>query len=339
MRLEEAFDLVKEAGNRWLDDKCYRLGASLSYYAIFSVFPLLLLAVTGVGFLLGEGPEARGRVLAAFDASGPEIRALLDQTLKNMQEQKTARGVGAVIGVVTLIFGASGVFGELDTALNVIWRCPEPKTEGVVEAVKVAVKGKATSFGLVLGAAVLVLGSLATSTAIGAISTSAARVVSIPWAWQLVELGVSAAFLSVVFAAIFRVVPACPIPWRDVLPAAVFTTVLFSALKRLLAYYLAHLGGYGAYGAVGAVLAMLTWIYVLSLLVFFGAELSRVYAERFGSRRGSAPHRASDDVHDRGGDPDHGARPHALPERPVGGERRDEKRGERSTPRSAPREA
>jgi len=308
-------ELVAEAGTRWLDDRCYRLGAALSYYALFSVFPLLLLAVTAVGFVLGDGPETRARVLASFDTSSPEVRGLLDQTLASMQRHQTARGVGAVVGVLTLLFGASAVFGELDAALNAIWRCPERKTSGLVASAKAAVKDKAVAFALVLGAAVVVLASLATSTALGAIGGSAARVVPFPWAWQIVEIGVSAAFVTLVLAAIFRVVPACPIAWRDVVPAAIVTMLLFTLLKRTLAYYLAHLSGFGAYGAVGGVLAMLTWIYLMSLVVFFGAELSCVYAERFGSRRRSTRGRDGDGdgVDERRRDPDHAAHAHSLP--------------------------
>src|SRR5580692_7504253 len=108
------FGLLKDAGVRWSDDQCYRLGASLSYYAVFSIFPLLLLCVTAVGYVMGHDESVRDRLLDYVSRSGaPEMRPLLDQTLTSMQTHETARGVGALVGVVTLLFGASGVFSEL----------------------------------------------------------------------------------------------------------------------------------------------------------------------------------------------------------------------------------
>src|SRR5580658_3418218 len=108
--------LLKDAGVRWFDDNCLRLGASLAYYAVFSIFPLLLLAVTGVGFFLGHDPETRAHLLAlATSASSPGFKTVFDETLRNMQAHETARGVGAVIGVVTLFVSTSAAFSELET--------------------------------------------------------------------------------------------------------------------------------------------------------------------------------------------------------------------------------
>src|SRR5580704_15575694 len=120
--------LLQERATRWVNDRCYRLGASLAYYAIFSLFPLLLLSITVLGYALGEGPATRTALLDAATGVGgsPAVRALLDETLVSMQQHRTARGVGAVVGLATLLFGASGVFSELSTSLNTIWRVEEP---------------------------------------------------------------------------------------------------------------------------------------------------------------------------------------------------------------------
>jgi membrane protein len=282
--------ILGESANRWIDDACYRMGASLAYYALFSLFPLTLLAVAVFGFLLGDDPATRERILATIDPGSPGARAMLEETLKSMQEHHSARGIGAVVGFVTLVFGASGVFGELDTSFNKIWRVPV-KPMPLMKAIVAEVKDKALSFLLVVFACVLLLASLATSTALTALGDSTESVLGhVPlfaWAWKLAELAVGFAFLTLVFAAMFRVLPRTRVAWRDVFPGAIMTAILFTVLKLLLAWYLGHVGSYAAYGAVGGVLALLTWIYVSSLVIFFGAEITRVWAEQLGSLRGT----------------------------------------------------
>lgn len=313
--MRRIFEVFKEAATRWADDKCYRLGASLAYYALFSLFPLVLLLVTVFGFVVGSGDAARQHVLASLDPGTPEGRALLEQTLSAMQEHRTARGVGAAVGFVTLLFGASGVFSELDTTLNLVWRCKEKETSGVVATVLATVRDKAVSMLLVGVAGLVLLASLVTSTALAALNDSAQSVLPSAWVWRLVEAGVSATFLTAIFGAMFRYVPSCRPTWRDVLPAALFTALAFTGLKHLLAWYLGHVGSYAAYGAVGAVLGLMTWIYIVSLVLFFGAELSRAWAERIGSRAKRSA-RGEDARHEVDGgrhEPRHGAHAHSMP--------------------------
>jgi membrane protein len=266
-----------------VDDECYRLGASLAYYAIFSIFPLLLLSATVLGYALGEGATTRTALVdAVTGATGsPAVRELLDETLASMQVHRTARGVGAVVGLLTLLFGASGVFSELTASLNRIWRVRGPASQSAGQAVVGFLRDKALSLAIVGLVGLLLFGSLALSTGLSAAS-NAAR--ALPWQW--IELAVSTAFLTLVLAAMLRALPRAHVQWRDALGGALVAALLLTVLKRLLAWYLAHLGSYAAYGVVGAVLGLLLLIYLASLVVFFGAELSRVYAERFGSLRG-----------------------------------------------------
>jgi membrane protein len=274
--------LASEAGSRWVDDQCYRLGASLAYYALYSIFPLLLISVAGVGFLLGSGDDERARVLASLPGVSAEMRALIDETLASMQAHSTARGWGAAVGVATLVFGASGVFSELESSLDVIWRAKTTRTTNVWSTLLEALKQKALSFGAVIGAAVILLGSLAVSTALTAIGRVARGEVASNL-WRMVEAGLSALCLTLLFSAVFHLVPHVQTRWRDVFGGAFLTSVLFVGSKTALAWYLARLGNYAAYGAVGAVLGLLTWIYVASLVLFYGAEFARVYTERYGS--------------------------------------------------------
>jgi membrane protein len=289
--------LLEEAAARWVNDRCYRLGASLAYYAIFSIFPLLLLSITVLGYALGEGPTTRAALLDSVTGVGGSlaVRALLDETLVSMQEHRTARGVGAVVGLATLLFGASGVFSELSTSLNTIWRVEEPTDQSAWQSVVGFLRDKALSFAVVGLAGLLLVASLALSTAL---STAGHAVRALLWA--PIDWGASVLFLTIAIAGIFRALPRTRVTWRDVLGGALVAALLLAVLKWLMAWYLAHVGGYAAYGAVGAVLGLLLLIYVSGLIVFFGAELASVFSERFGSRRGAvarpAVHEPSSDA-------------------------------------------
>ena len=280
--------LFRDAGIRWSDDNCLRLGASLAYYAVFSIFPLLLLAVTVIGFVLGESPDTRTRLLdSVATATSPAFKTLFDETLRDMQTHQTARGVGAIVGLVTLIFGASGVFSELQATLNQIWRAPPKSSMSFWWHLVSLVKGKALSFLVVVAAAVTILASLiatAVLSALGArVEGAAPQVIDHALLWSLLEAAASVGFMTLVLATVFRLIPEVRVAWRDVFGGAFVSAVLFTAIKRLFAWYLGHLGSYAAYGAVGVFLGLLTWIYVASLMIFYGAEFARVYAERYGS--------------------------------------------------------
>jgi membrane protein len=317
--LRRLFDLIKEAGSRWSDDQCLRLGASLSYYAVFSIFPLMLLCVTAFGFVMGHDASIREKILDYVANSGaPEMRPLLDQTLTSMQMHSTARGVGAVVGVITLFVGASGVFSELEGTLNIVWRVKAPKTSSFWQVVVAAIKDKALSFLVVVGVAVALLLSLLVSSALSAVDSTASKVVSSPVLWLLVETGVSIGLLTGLFSAMYQMIPRTKVAWHDVFGGALFAAVLFTALKRLLAWYLGHIGSYAAYGAVGGMLGLLAWIYLASLILFLGAEFTRVYAERFGSLVGTTSEASGTLQSHRGGidegadHPDPGTKPHSF---------------------------
>jgi membrane protein len=280
--------LLKDAGVRWNDDNCLRLGASLAYYAVFSIFPLLLLATTVVGFVLGHSPETRGKLVdSVAAATSPEFKTLFDETLRNMQTHEAARGIGAVVGFVMLFIGASAVFSELETSLNQIWRVKAPPSRGVWRAILSAVKDKALSFAVVIGAAVALLASIVVSALLTSIDGTVEGVV--PGAvthvtlWLLAEAVGSVGVLTLILAVMFRLVPQTEIAWGDVFGGALLTAILFTVSKRLLAWYLGHIGSYSTYGAIGGFLGLLTWIYLAAIFTFYGAEFSRVYAERYGS--------------------------------------------------------
>jgi membrane protein len=282
------FTLLKDAGVRWNDDNCLRLGAALAYYAVFSIFPLLLLATTAIGFVLGHSPETRARLIdSVASATSPEFKTLFEGTISNMQTHETAGGIGAVVGLVMLIVGASAVFSELVTSLDQIWRVKPPPSRGLWKALIALMKEKALAFVVVMGAALALLGSLVVSSVLTSLDQTvegaAPGAITHVTFWIVAEAVGSVGVLTVVVAVMFRMIPQTRVEWRDVLGGALLTALLFTGSKRLLAWYLGHLGSYATYGAVGGVLGLLTWIYLASLFLFYGAEFARVYAERHGS--------------------------------------------------------
>jgi membrane protein len=191
--------------------------------------------------------------------------------------------VGALVGGIALLLGASGVFSELESSLNFIWRVESKATGGLWSTLLKALKAKAFAFAVVVAAASAVLASLIVSTVLGAIAGTTSSAGAGHALWRLIDFATSLAFVTVLLAAIYRIVPSRRVQWGDVFGAAFVASLLLTTLKYLLAWYLANVGSYAAYGAVGAVLGLLTWIYCASLVLFYGAEVSVLHADRFGS--------------------------------------------------------
>ncbi len=257
-----------------------RLGAAFSFYATFSIFPLVLLGVTVLGFVLGDSVDVREQMIAAL-ASEPSIRHVVDQTLSAMQTSRSGRGLSFVVGLVSLLFGASGALTELDAALNRIWQVPVPKTNGIFGTLKAFARDRLTGMMLVAGIGVTMLASLVTSSVLGGIAAHAHYALT-PALLQTAEVAASLVLLTIVFTATFHLVPKTRPPIGDVLGGAVLTVVGLTILKSVFSAYLAHLTSYSAYGIAGGVLALATWIYLSSQVIFFGAQLTRVHCEMTG---------------------------------------------------------
>lgn len=286
-RLEFLVELFGDMTDRFSDNDGFRLAASFSYYATFSIFPLLLLAITIVGFIVGDSEITRNQLLDTIAAPGNPMRDVVARTLTSMQESGNARGISAVIGVVTLLFGASGAFTEVDEALNRIWCVPKRKSVGIKGFLRVLLLERLASFAIVAGLALTVLVSLVASSVLSFVAEKTSRVIGGPlWPAMMrtAESASSIILLSLVFTLAFHFIPrVSPRPrMRVLLPGAILTTVFLSALKEAFASYLAHLTDYSAYGVAGGVLALVTWIFLTGTIIFMGAQLTRIYAEKIG---------------------------------------------------------
>jgi membrane protein len=275
--LKTAVDLLQETASDWMSDNAPRLGASLAYYTVFSVSPLMIIVLSIAGLWFGQD-VAREQIFAEVTLLvGPEgakaIRGILEQF------QRPSTGLWAtIIAAVTLLIGSTGVFVELQDALNTIWGVKSKSSSGWFSFVW----NRVLSFAMVLGIGFLLLVSLVLSASLAALGKYLGQIApSVAVLWEWVNFVLSFGVITLLFALIFKVLPDVKIPWRNVWIGALITAFLFTVGKFLLGLYLGRTTVASAYGAAGSVVVILIWVYYSAQIVFFGAEFTQVYASRF----------------------------------------------------------
>lgn len=274
------FALLKSAFSDWSEDKALRLSAALAYYSTFSIAPLLVITIGIAGLVLGQD-AVNGQLQEQMKhyVGGKAAEAL--QTMVESASKPAHGIVATVIGFVTLMLGASGVFGELKDALNTIWEVKAKAHQGVSGMIR----ARFLNFGMVLVIGFLLLVSLVMSTAITGLNHMLENVLPIPAVvWGVLAALISLALVTTLFALIFKVLPDVKIEWRDVWMGAAITAVLFEVGKTGLSWYLGRESTANAYGAAGSVVLLLLWVYYTSCILFFGAEFTQVYAQARGRR-------------------------------------------------------
>jgi membrane protein len=278
MQLAQVASLLKTTVVEWIDDNAARVAASLAFYTLLSMAPLVLLSIALIGTLMGEA-DAQSRILHEVESVvGSQAAGALSAVVGSAQRSQSGF-VSSVVGVVVLLVGASGVFGELQYALDTIWGVKPKPGRGVLGVIK----DRLFSFSMVIGVAFVLLVSLVVSTVLSGIGRVVAD--ALPggaFLWQAVNLTVSLGVITLLFAIIFKIVPDIEIRWRDVWVGAFVTAALFSAGKYVLGLYLGTSTVASSYGAAGSVVALVVWVYYSSQLVFLGAEFTQVFARRFG---------------------------------------------------------
>ena len=294
----DLLSLLKETYSEFQADEASTLGAALAYYALFSMFPLLLLLIAGLGYVLQYWDQAinvQDEILAAAARNfSPQLSDSLKQILGGI---KSNAGGATVIGLITLLIGASNVFQQLDLSFNKIWKVPKPEQPlGLVSSVLQTIRTKLFSFGMVLAVGFLLLVSMALTGITQALLDSFQNVPLIGGvAGFLIGLATTLLLNTLVFALLFKFLPNAKVRWSDVGLGAFVTAVLWEIGKNLLALYIGRSGqSWSAYGLVGTVLILMAWIYFSSQILFLGAEFTEVYARRRGSRMPeAAPENAS----------------------------------------------
>jgi membrane protein len=273
------YGLLKETVDGWSEDNVARLSAALAFYAVLSLAPLLVMAVALAGAVFGED-AARGQIAAELSqivgkSAGEGIQTLLQQA--DSPQQGT---LNSLLGLVVLLAGASGVFGELQSALNLVWNVEPKPGRGILGIVR----DRFFSFAMVMGVCVLLLASLALSACLsfaGEVFENA-----LPGGALLsaaLDFAISTLVIAVLFALIFKLVPDIEIDWRHVFPGAFATAVLFSLGKHGLGWYLGRASVASPYGAAGSVVVLVIWVYYAAQIMLLGAEFTHVYARARGA--------------------------------------------------------
>ena len=265
--------LIKQTFADWLEDKAPRLGAALAYYAIFSIPPLMILIMAIAGLLYGD------EVQVPFER---QVRILLgEETAKGlmdtMRQQGESHALAGIFGFALLVLGASGLFGQLQDAMNTIWEVKPKGGRGIIGIIK----ERFLSFTMVLGTGFLLLVSLMLTTIIAAVVAEVPGAAAVA---RILELVLSLAVITLLFAMIFKILPDVKIAWSDVWIGAGVTALLFVLGEFLMGLYFGKARVSSAYGAAGPFIIMVIWVYYSAQILFLGAEFTQVYANRFGSR-------------------------------------------------------
>ena len=276
--------LVKLTYQGWKEDNGSRLAAALTYYTVFSLAPMLIIAIAVAG-LIWQRQAVQEQVVNQFQGLiGPQGRTFITGLLDSAS--KPAQGmVATIVGIVTLIFGALGVFNELHNSLNTVWDVPEKKIFGMWNSIKEVIINRFLSFTMVLGIGFMLLVSLVISIGISAFGNWVGTVLPFQEViLQVINLVISIGILTAFFALIYKVLPDAEIAWMDVWVGAFVTAILFSIGKTLIGIYLGSSAVGTTFGAAGSLVLLLLWIYYSAQILFFGAEFTQVYANTMGSR-------------------------------------------------------
>ena len=279
------WNILRDAGSAWVEDNAFRLSAALAFYTLLSVAPLFVIVTAVAGLAFGQ-EAASGQLAAQLRGLVGDAGAEVMTTAVEKADRPTAGVVATAIGVVTLLFGASGVFGELQGALNTIWHVKPKPGRGVWGFVR----DRFLSFGMVLAVGFLLLVTLVVSTALTALGGRLDGLVpGLPVFMGVANFVVSFLVVATLFALMFQFLPDVRIGWRYAWFGAGVTAVLFTVGKSLIALYLGKAGVATPFGAAGSLAAFVIWVYYSGLILFFGAELTRSAVRNLGGKIEPAP--------------------------------------------------
>lgn len=278
--------LVKAASTAWVADYAPSMGAALAYYSVFSLAPLLLIVISIAGLVFGQD-AVRGEVFGQLQGLlGDDASRAIEGLLASVSQP--AEGVASTaIGVALLLVGATSVFGELQDALDRIWRAPARDRSGGLWGL---VRARLLSFGMIMGIAFLLMVSLVFSAVLAALGKWWSSAFG-EWALlaQLVNLVVGFVMTTGVFAMIYKIMPRVSVKWRDVWLGATVTSLLFTGGRFLIGQYIGRSNLASGFGAAGSLIVVFVWVYYSAQIFLLGAEFTWIYAKTFGSMRAMQP--------------------------------------------------
>jgi membrane protein len=277
--------LLKQAGIAWLADDAPRFGAALAFYTLFSLAPVLIVAVSIAGLVFGA-KAAQGEIVRQFQGLMGTQGAAAIETIIQSTNRPALGMFSTTLALLAILVGASGAFNELQDALNTIWRVDNNTRNFWM----VTVKHRFFSLGLVIATGFLLLTSLIVTASLSAAEKFVSNLLPLSvLLLQSVNVVFSFGVIAILFALIFKFIPDTTIRWRDVRMGAAITSLLFTGGKVVIGFYLGHSALTSAYGAAASLVVFLIWIYFSAQILLFGAELTYVYALEYGSRRKTNP--------------------------------------------------
>jgi membrane protein len=264
----------RQASSEWINDNAPRLGASVAFYTLLSLAPVIVIAVALAAVIYGQ-EAAQGRLASEIQGvAGAEIARILQEIIRGAYKPGTGV-IATLLGLVTLAFGASSVFVELHDAMNTIWDVPRPPDRTNAATVIRLIRNRFYSFATVLGIGFLLLVSLVLNAGIAAMGIAVSRAAVFMMSYLVI---------AVLFAALYKLVPDVRLKWSDVTVGAMITSLLFMIGKQLMGLYFAHTTFGSTYSAAGSPIVVLLWVYYSAQLFFWGAEFSKVYKETVESQ-------------------------------------------------------
>lgn len=281
MKLQQIGDLIAKSVAAWLDDFAPSMGAALAYYTLFSIAPLLIIAIAVAGLAFGQ-EAARGEIVDQIQGLLGAQGASAVQGLLQSANQPARDIFAALLSAVTLFVGATSVFAELQSDLDRIWRVPAPVREN---SLWLLLRTRLLSFGLVLGLGFLLLVSLLLSAGIAALGKwSSGLFGEREVFFQALNFGISFASTTLLFALLYKLMPRARVAWRDVWIGAAVTALLFEIGKVFIGLYLGKTSVLAGFGAAGSLVVLLVWVYFSAQIFLLGAEFTWVYSHQYGSR-------------------------------------------------------
>jgi membrane protein len=281
MTLKNIWILIKAATSSWVDDYAQSMGAALAYYTMFSIAPLLLIVISVAGLVFGR-EAAQGEIFAQLQGLMGQQGAGAVQSLLESVSKPAESITAMIVGSILLLIGATTVFGELQDALDRIWRAPKRNKSGIWTLLR----ARLLSFGMILGIGFLLMVSLVISAALAALGKLWG-----PWFadWEIVAQAlnflVSFVLTMLVFAMIYKIMPRAKVAWEDVWIGSAVTAMLFTVGKFLIGLYIGKSGVTSGFGAAGSLVVVLVWVYYSAQIFLMGAEFTWAYAIAFGSRK------------------------------------------------------
>lgn len=284
---KKSFSILKASFNAFGEDKALKMSASLAYYTIFSMAPLIMILISAASIFYGK-EAIQNKVFEEINGFvGNEAALQIQETIKQITLTQDST-FAIIIGLITLFIGATGVFIEIQDSINQIWRVKAKPKKGW----KKMIVNRVLSFSMIISLGFLLIVSLVINGLILALSERLSRYFpeTTIWAVGIINMGITFFVIAALFGIIFKYLPDVKISWKDVRVGAIFTAVLFTIGRFLIGLYIEKVGPGSAYGAAGSLIVILVWVYYTSAILYFGAEFTQVYAECYGGKIRPAPY-------------------------------------------------